>query len=318
MLFGDAVKLALLFPGQGSQFVGMGRDVFDASPAARSVYEAADGALDGGISRLCFEGPEEELTMTANTQPALVTTSIALLSALRERFPALPPPACAAGHSLGEYSALVAAGALALDDAVRLVRVRGKLMQESVPAGQGAMAAVMGLSPEEVEQLCLDAAAGDVVAPANFNGTQIVIAGAAAAVARASELVVARKGKAIPLKVSAPFHCALMRPAAEAIEPLLASTRVGPFSFPVVANVDALPNEDPARVRSLLARQIDGVVRWEASIRWMEASGVTHALEVGPGKVLAGLVKRIARGIAVLPCGDLAQIDSAGKQLTQG
>lgn len=308
---GRVVKLALLFPGQGSQFVGMGKDAYDASEATRSAFAEADAALPDGISKLCFEGPEEALTLTANTQPALVATSSALMAALRERAPHLPVPHCAAGHSLGEYSALVAAGALSLREAIRLVRARGELMQSAVPAGQGAMAAVMGLSPDEVEAVCAEAAQGEVVSPANFNGTQIVIAGAGAAVSRASAIATARKGKVIPLKVSAPFHCALMRPAADGMEPLLAQANIDPLAFPVVANVDAQPNQDPARVKGLLVRQIDGVVRWEETIRWMEAQGVSIALEVGPGKVLAGLVKRIAKSITVLPCGDIAQVDAA-------
>jgi [acyl-carrier-protein] S-malonyltransferase len=312
------VKLALLFPGQGSQQVGMGRDVFEASAAARAAYEAADAALGESISSLCFSGPEAALTLTANTQPALVATSVALLAALRERAPGLALPSCAAGHSLGEYSALVAAGALTLPDAVRLVRARGKAMQAAVPEGKGAMAAVMGLDPAQVEALCAEAAEGSVVSPANFNGSQIVIAGEAAAVARASALATERKGKVIPLKVSAPFHCALMQPAADALRPLLEAAAFGAFAFPVVANVDARPNQDGPRARELLLRQIAGVVRWEETLRWMVAEGVTHALEIGPGKVLAGLAKRIDKGLVVLPCGDLASLDAAAAALAAG
>jgi [acyl-carrier-protein] S-malonyltransferase len=293
----------------------MGRDVFEASTRAKAAFEAADAALAEPISSLCFSGPEASLTLTANTQPALVATSIALLEALRERAPGIVAPSCAAGHSLGEYSALVAAGALALPDAVRLVRARGQAMQAAVPEGQGAMAAVMGLDPAQVEALCAEAAQGSVVSPANFNGGQIVIAGEAAAVARASALAAERKGKVIPLKVSAPFHCALMQPAADALRPLLEATTFGAFAFPVVANVDARPNQDGPRARELLLRQIAGVVRWEETIRWMAAEGVTHALEIGPGKVLAGLVKRIEKSITVLPCGDLASIDAAAAAL---
>jgi [acyl-carrier-protein] S-malonyltransferase len=285
----------------------MGKDVFDASPAAQSVFFAADGALGEAISRLCFDGPEEKLVLTANTQPALVATSVALLEALREKVK-LPAPAFAAGHSLGEYSALVAAGALELSDAIRLVRIRGQAMQEAVPAGVGAMAAVMGLDVATVEAVCAEAAQGEVVSPANFNGTQIVIAGHASAVERAGKLCADRKGKVIPLKVSAPFHCALMAPAARVMEAHLSEVSIGAFAFPVIANVDAQANVAAARVKELLIRQIDGVVRWEETIQLMAREGVTHAIEVGPGKVLAGLVKRIEKGITVLPCSDAASV----------
>jgi [acyl-carrier-protein] S-malonyltransferase len=304
------VKLAFLFPGQGSQSVGMGEDVAR-TERGRAAFDAADRALEEPISSLCFHGPEDALLLTANTQPAIVATSVALLEALRERAPDLPPPEFAAGHSLGEYSALVSAGALALEDAVRLVRARGRAMQDAVPPGEGAMAAVMGLSADEVSALCEEAQEGEIVSPANFNGTQVVIAGTAAAVERASTLAAARKGKVIPLKVSAPFHCALMAPARRAMDPLLSGVTFRPFSFPVIANVDAQPNADPARVRDLLLRQIDGVVRWEATIRFLAAAGITHALEIGPGKVLAGLVKRIEKSITVLPCNDLPTLDAS-------
>lgn len=291
----------------------MGRAIADAFPEARAIFDAADDALGEPLSRLCFEGPEEQLTLTANTQPALVATSAALFAALQARLGGRLAPACAAGHSLGEYSALFAAGALPLREAVRLVRARGQAMQEAVPPGQGAMAAILGLGAAEVEALCADAAQGEVVAPANFNGGQVVIAGAAGAVARASALAAERKGKAIPLKVSAPFHCALMEPAARALAPLLEATALLPLRFPVVANVDALPNADAGRVRELLLRQIAGAVRWEESVRWMASQGVTHAVEVGPGKVLAGLVKRIDKTIAVLPCSDVGSLEETAK-----
>jgi [acyl-carrier-protein] S-malonyltransferase len=316
------VKIALLFPGQGSQQVGMGRDVAAASAAARAAFDEADRALGESLSSLCFEGPEEALTLTANTQPALVATSGALLAALRERAPSWPAVYAAAGHSLGEYSALVAAGALGLADAVRLVRMRGRAMQEAVPPGKGAMAAVMGLGAGDVEAVCAEASAGasgdaigEVVAPANYNGTQIVIAGHAGAVARAAGLVEARKGKAILLKVSAPFHCSLMAPAAAALEGPLAGVEVHPFAFPVVTNVDALPHADTEGVRPRLLRQIDHPVRWEETVRALAAAGVTHAIEVGPGKVLAGLVRRIEKSIQVLPCGDLATLEAAAELL---
>ena len=294
----------------------MGKDAFDASPAAQAVYFAADGALGETLSDLCFAGPEDALRLTANTQPALVATSIALLELLKERCPGLlERVSFAAGHSLGEYSALVACGALALPDAIRLVRIRGRAMQDAVPPGVGAMAALMGLSREVVAQICEDEGQGEVVAPANFNGGQIVIAGHAGAVKRAMTRAAAEKGKAIALPVSAPFHCSLMAPAAKVMATHLEQVTVGALHFPVVANVDAAPNRDPARVKDLLVRQIDGVVRWEETVRVLAAEGVTHALEVGPGKVLAGLVRRIDRSIEVLPACDVPSIEAAAKAL---
>jgi len=306
------MKIAWCFPGQGAQFVGMGKELFEASAAARDVFARADEALGKEISKLCFEGPEAELVLTENTQPAIVTTSVAVLAAIRERVPNLPHPAFAAGHSLGEYSALVAAGALRFEDAVRVVRLRGKAMQEAVPPARGAMAAIMALSPEQVTELCKEASEGEVVSPANFNAPgQIVIAGEASAVARACKLAGERGGKAIPLKVSAPFHCALMAPAARALEGALAPVVVGPLAFPVIANVDASPNSDAGMVKDLLVRQVDAPVRWEETVRTMAQAGVTHVLEIGPGKVLAGLIKRIAKGITVISVGDVAGVEAA-------
>jgi len=309
------MKTAWLFPGQGSQAVGMARDILDASPAARRVFERADAALAGAwedgttLSRLVLEGPEEALVLTANAQPALVATSIAILEAIREQVPEAPEPVLAAGHSLGEYSALVASGALALEDAVRLVRLRGQSMQEAVPAGTGAMAAIIRIEPARLEALCAQAAQGEVVGPANFNSPgQIVVAGHAGAVARLAELVTAEKGRAIPLKVSAPFHCALMAPAARVVETELARTSLQRSRFPVVANFDARPNVDPDRTKELLVRQVDGAVRWDETVRLMEAEGVTHALEIGPGKVLAEIAKRITKEIKVLSVGNVASI----------
>jgi [acyl-carrier-protein] S-malonyltransferase len=294
------MSTAWLFPGQGIQKVGMGKALHDHSPAARQVYERADAALGYSLSTLCFEGPQETLTLTAHAQPAIVTTSIAAFAALREARPGLPDPALAAGHSLGEYSALVAADALTLEDAVRLVHRRGQAMQDAVALGEGAMSAVLGGTPEQVAALCAEASAGDVVSPANFNAPgQIVIAGAAAAVARAGELARAQKLKVIPLDVSAPFHCALMAPAARVMEAALREVSVAPLRFPVVANVTAEPNADAAAVPSLLVRQIDGAVRWEASVRLMTRHGVSQALEFGPGKVLAGLARKIDKALTV-------------------
>jgi [acyl-carrier-protein] S-malonyltransferase len=304
------MSLAWLFPGQGSQVVGMAKDVLEASPAAREIFARADEALGERLSCLILEGPEAELTLTANAQPAIVTVSCAILAAIREQVPALGAPVLAAGHSLGEYSALVAAGALEFEDALRLVRARGNAMQVAVPADVGAMAAVMGVAPELLEGICKDAAQGEVVSAANFNAPgQIVIAGHAAAVARAGEKAAAAKGRVIPLKVSAPFHCALMAPAARVVAAELERIVVSPLSFPVVANFDAMPNSDPQRVKELLVRQVDGAVRWEASVVRMRELGVTRALEIGPGKVLAGLVKRIAKELKVLSVSDVASLD---------
>ncbi len=313
-------SVAWLFPGQGAQFVGMGKDLVEASFAAREVFARADAALNEPLSKIILEGPEALLTLTANAQPALVTMSAAILAALRERYPNLRPPRFAAGHSLGEYSALVASEALTLEDAVRLVRARGLAMQAAVAPGQGAMAAVMGVEAAELELICAKVSAsrdeGDVpygvVSCANFNAPgQIVIAGSATAVARVSEEATAVRGKVIPLKVSAPFHCALMEPAARALEAELATIPISPLAFPVVANVDAKPNFDPTRVKPLLVRQVDGPVRWEQVVRFMHAEGVTHALEMGPGKVLAGLCRRIAKEMKVLSISDISGITAA-------
>jgi [acyl-carrier-protein] S-malonyltransferase len=321
------MTVAWLFPGQGSQSVGMARDILDASPAARAVFERADAALadvwqgGGRLSKLVLEGPEEVLTLTANAQPALVATSCAILEAIRERVPDASP-AFAAGHSLGEYSALVAAEALMLEDALRLVRSRGQAMQAAVAAGTGAMSAIMGVDAARLGALCSQAVEGhpdEVVAPANFNAPgQIVVAGHAGAVARLGELVAAEKGRAIALKVSAPFHCALMAPAARVLQAALDGLTLAEARFPVVANFDARPNRDPSRAKELLVRQVDGAVRWDETIRLMAASGVTHALEIGPGKVLAGLVKRIAKEIRVLSVNDAATLAQVPAFLTSG
>ncbi len=296
------MRLALLFPGQGSQFVGMGKALCEASPAARAVFEEADSVVGFALSRLCFEGPEEELQRTANTQPAILTHSIAALRDLQARFPEkLEGAAFAAGHSLGEYSASVAAGALAFSDAVALVRSRGRFMQEAIPAGVGAMAAIVGLAPEAVEAACREAAQAETVAPANYNSPeQTVIAGHAAAVARASEACLARGAKrAIPLTVSAPFHCALMSPAREKMRPLLEKALFARASPPVVTNVDASPESDGARLSDALVRQIDSPVRWVETVRLLAREGVDRALEIGPGNVLAGLARRIEKSIKV-------------------
>lgn len=294
----------------------MGKALFERSAAARRVFERADEALGWSIRRLCFEGPEEELLLTAHAQPAIVTVSIATLEVVRELYPELPRPALAAGHSLGEYSALVAASALSLEDAVRLVHLRGKAMQEAVPEGVGAMAAIMGGDADAVQTLCRDASEGEVVSPANFNAPgQIVIAGHAAAVARASKLAADRKLKAIPLKVSAPFHCSLMAPAALRVREALRDIRLSTPEFPVVSNVEATPNASADRIAELLVRQIDGPVLWEQTIRHMAEASVTRALELGPGKVLAGLVKRIDKRVEVLSVGDTEGLDDVARFL---
>jgi [acyl-carrier-protein] S-malonyltransferase len=294
----------------------MAGDLARSSKAAQAVFDRADAALGEKLSKLMLEGPEAELTLTANAQPAIVTASIAALEAIREKHPELPAPSFAAGHSLGEYSALVAAGALELEDAIRIVRARGRAMQDAVPAGVGAMAAIMGVeNAEQLEALCQDVAkeTNGVVTCANFNAPgQIVIAGAAASVARLNERVGELKGKAIPLKVSAPFHCSLMAPAAKVVAAELEKVVVKPLAFPVVANVDAKPNREPSRVKELLVRQVDGAVRWEQGMRFMHGEGVTHAIEIGPGKVLAGLGKRIAKDIKMISVGDPASVDALG------
>jgi [acyl-carrier-protein] S-malonyltransferase len=296
------MTLALLFPGQGSQSVGMGKALAAASPAARAVFDAADEALGFALSTLCFEGPDDELRLTANTQPAILTHSIAAWEDLRARFPErLEGAVFAAGHSLGEYSASVAAGALAFADAVRLVRDRGRFMQEAVPAGVGAMAAIVGLDPAEVDAACREAAQNESVSPANYNSPeQTVIAGHAAAVERASRACLARGAKrAIPLPVSAPFHCALMSPARERLEPLLGAAAFADGDLPVVTNVDAEPARTAAARRAALVRQVDSPVRWVESVQRLAREGVDRALEIGPGNVLAGLVRRIDKGIKV-------------------
>ncbi len=296
------MTLALLFPGQGSQSVGMGKALCGASPPARTVFEEADRVLGFSLSTLCFEGPEDELRLTANTQPAILTHSIAALTDLRARFPEkLEGAVFAAGHSLGEYSAGVAAGAFSFADAVALVRARGTFMQEAVPPGVGAMAAIVGLAPDAVLEACREAAQGEIVAPANYNSPeQTVIAGHAGAVARASEGCLARGAKrAIALPVSAPFHCGLMSPARERMRPLLEATVFTDAALPVVTNVDAAAETAGGKLRDALVRQIDSPVRWVETVQRLAREGVDRALEIGPGNVLAGLVRRIEKSIKV-------------------
>ena len=287
--------LALVFPGQGSQSVGMGKDLAERFPEARAVMQEADAALDTPLGKLCFEGPDEELRRTENTQPAILAVSIAALRALEARTPLLP--AIAAGHSLGEYSALVAAGALPFADALRAVRARGGFMQAAAPERVGAMAAVLGLSAELVAQACTEAAQGEVVAPANLNAAdQTVISGHAGAVLRAGAACKALGAKRVlPLPVSAPFHCALMEPARKRMVHVLERVPFAAPRYPVVSNVLAAPIEGGARVKALLLEQITAPVRWHESALAMLAAGVTTFVEVGPGRVLSGLLRRAAK-----------------------
>jgi [acyl-carrier-protein] S-malonyltransferase len=308
------VSIAFVFPGQGSQKVGMGRALAEAFPESREVFSAADRALGFPLSRLCFEGPEAELQLTANTQPAILAASVAAERALRSRGVA---PDWVAGHSLGEYSALVAAGALALDDAVVAVRRRGVYMQEAVPVGQGAMAAILGLELAEVEAACREAAAGEVVAPANINSPgQVVIAGHAAAVARAADACKARGAKrAVPLPVSAPFHCALMLPAQERLAKDLERIEFRDPALPVVRNLDARAVRAGGECREGLVGQVSGAVRWQECVELMAREGVDTFVEVGPGSVLSGLVRKIAKGARVLNVEDPASLERSAAEL---
>jgi [acyl-carrier-protein] S-malonyltransferase len=293
-------KVAWLFPGQGSQAVGMGVALAEAEPAAKAVLLEADAALGFPLSKLMAEGPEETLKLTEHTQPAILTHSIMVVRAWAHR---LPKPDFAAGHSLGEYSALVALGALGFQDAVRTVRERGRAMQEAVPVGVGAMAALLGMSLADVEASCVEAArsTGKIVVPANFNGPgQIVIAGHAEAVDAALEAAKARGGrKALKLPVSAPFHSPLMEPAKRRMEPILRDLDIKAPSCPLVNNVDAVSVSDPRALRDGLVRQIPGAVRWQATLELLLGEGVTTFVELGPGKVLAGLAKRQAKDLGV-------------------
>jgi [acyl-carrier-protein] S-malonyltransferase len=301
----DSSKLAFIFPGQGSQKVGMGKSWADAFPAAQAVFAEADDVLRLPLARLCWEGPAEELQLTANQQPAILAVSVAMLRVLEMHG---VEPAVVAGHSLGEYSALVAARVLDLADALRLVRRRGELMQEAVPVGEGAMAAVLGLPAAEVAAAAAEASTPtEVAAVANYNSPeQTVIAGHRTAVERAVPLLQARGAKrALMLPVSAPFHSPLMRPAREGLEPMLAATEFRDPRVPVVTNVDARPVTTGAAAREALVRQIDSPVRWVESIDWMTGEGgVTRFVEVGPGNVLCGLVKRISAGQRPAYCGE--------------
>ncbi len=305
------MTIAFTFPGQGSQTVGMGKELADTFPEARAVFEEVDAALGQSLTKIMWEGPADELTLTANTQPALMAVSLATMRVLEAKGVDLSKAASfVAGHSLGEYSALAAAGSLSIADAARLLRIRGDAMQKAVPVGEGAMAALLGLDFDQAMEVAQEAAQGEVCQAANDNATgQVVVSGHKAAVERACEIA---KGKgarrAVLLPVSAPFHCSLMQPAADAMAKALAEVEIKAPVVPLVANVLAAPITDPEEIRTRLVEQVTGTVRWRESVTWMADNGVTTLVEIGTGKVLSGMVRRIVKsleGVAVNTAEDI-------------
>lgn len=309
---------AFLFPGQGAQTIGMGRDLADAYPAARAVFQEVDDALGESLSTLIWEGDIETLTLTQNAQPALMATSMAVMRALETEGVTISAAAFVAGHSLGEYSALCAAGAFSVADAARLLRARGQAMQQAVPVGVGAMAALLGLDLETVREVALEAAGDQVCAAANDNDpAQVVVSGHKEAVERAVEIAKGRGAKrAVLLPVSAPFHCALMQPAADAMAEALAAVTINTPAVPVVANVLAAPVSDAGDIRDLLVQQVTGAVRWRESVAAMAAAGVTETWEIGAGKALTGMVRRIDRAIATRTLATAEEVKAAAGSLS--
>ncbi len=308
---------AFVFPGQGAQTVGMGRDLADAYPVAKAVFDEVDDALGEKLSALIWDGDIETLTLTANAQPALMATSLAAFRALEAEGVTISAASYVAGHSLGEYSALAAAGALTVFDCARLLRTRGKAMQEATPVGTGAMAAILGLDLDAVREVAEAAAQGDVCQAANDNDpAQVVVSGDKAAVERAVEIAKEKGAKrALLLPVSAPFHSALMAPAAEVMKSALAEVAISAPAVPVVANVRAEAVNDPETIRQLLVEQVTGSVRWRESVQWMAAQGVTEAWEIGAGKALSGMIKRIDRSVATRAVGTPADVTAAAEAL---
>lgn len=312
------MRRAFVFPGQGAQTIGMGKALADAYPEAKAVFDEVDAALGEKLSTLIWEGDQDELTLTRNAQPALMTTSLAAMKALEAEGVSIDAAACVAGHSLGEYSALAAAGALSIADAARLLRTRGEAMQAAVPVGVGAMAAILGLDFAAVQEVAEEAAQGDVCQAANDNDpTQVVVSGHKAAVERAAEIAKAKGARrAVMLPVSAPFHCALMQPAAEVMEAALASVDIAKPAVPVVANVIAEGLNDPSEIRKLLVAQVTGSVRWRESVLHMGTHGIEEFWEIGAGKALSGMIRKIDRSNVVRAVGTPEDVKAAAESLS--